>query len=62
MAENMKYKQMRDVILAYMVKEDLTVQEARHVLQMCDSELTAWENRSKLVELQKDGEDDGKRN
>lgn len=61
MEKNMKLKQVRDVILAYMMKEDLTVEETKQVLQMCNDEVTAWENRSKLTEIKKEEEDDGKR-
>ena len=56
MEKNMKLKQARDVILAYLMKEDFTVEETKRVLQMCNDEVTAWENRSKLAEIKKEGE------
>lgn len=41
----------RDVILAYMMKEELTVDEAREVLHMCRNEIDAGINRMKIKEV-----------
>jgi len=61
METNLKLKQARDVILAYLMKEDLTVEETKQVLQMCNDEVDAWEKRGKFIEVNKEGEDSGKR-
>ena len=55
--ENMKFLQARDTIMSFMTAMGFTADEACQVLQMCGDELTAWENRSKLVELQKEEEE-----
>ena len=44
----------RDVILAYMMKEELTVDEAHQVLRMCASEIDASVNRMGIKEIRKD--------
>ena len=41
----------RDVILAFMMKEELTVDEAREVLHMCRNEIDANINRMKIREV-----------
>lgn len=53
---DLKLLQARDTIMAVMKAMKLTSEEQRQVLQMCNDELTAWENRSKIVEVNKDGE------
>lgn len=60
MEKNMKLKQARDVILAYLMKEDLTVEETKQVLQMCNDEVDAAIRRMNITEVKKDGEDGGK--
>lgn len=57
MEENMKLKQARDSVLAYMLAKNFTADEIKTVLQMCNNEITAWENRSKIVEMNKEGEE-----
>lgn len=54
--ENMKFKQARDSILAFMLAKDFTVEEIKTVLQMCNDEVDAWDKRAKLVETGKDEE------
>lgn len=54
--ENMKFKQARDSILAYMLAKDFTAEEIKTVLQMCNNEIDAWEKRGKLIEAGKDEE------
>ena len=55
--ENMKLKQIRDVILAYMVKEELSIEEIKQVFQMCDNEVDAWVNRQRFTAINTDGEE-----
>ncbi len=52
--ENMKLKQARDVILAYLMKEELTVEETRKVLQMCNDEVEAAVRRMSITEIKKE--------
>ncbi len=55
----LKLLNARDVIMAFMKATKFSTEEQRQVLQMCNDELTAWEKRSMLVEIQKESEDDG---
>ena len=57
----LKFLQARDTVMAVMKAMKLTTEEMKQVLQMCNDEVDAWENRSKIVEVNKDGEDDVKR-
>ena len=50
----------RDVILAYLMKEDLTVEETKQVLQMCNDEVDAAVRRMSITEVKRDGDDSGK--
>ena len=59
--ENMKLKQARDVILAYLMKEDFTLEECDKVFEMCVDEINAAVKRQKFGEIKKDGESNGKR-
>ena len=59
--ENMKLIQARDTILAYLVKEDFTVEECEKVFEMCIDEINAMVRRSKFGEVRKD-ESNGKDN
>ena len=59
--ENMKFLQARDTILAYLMKEDFTVEECEKVFEMCIDEINAVVRRSKFGEVRKD-ECDGKDN
>ena len=56
MEKNLKLKQARDVILAYLMKEDLTVEETKQVLQMCNDEVDAAVKRMSITEVRKDEE------
>lgn len=58
---NLKLIAARDVILAYLMKEELTVEETRKVLQMCNDEVDAAVRRMSITEVKKDGDDSGKR-
>ena len=58
--ENMKLKQLRDVILAIMIKEKLSIEETKQVLRMCDDEVEAWERRGKLAEIKRMVKSNGK--
>ena len=51
---DLRFLQARDSILAYLQKSDFTDKEIKKVLQMCNDEVDAWENRSKLVEINKE--------
>ena len=51
MEKNNKLLMARDVILAYMMKEDFTVDEAREVLHMCRNEIDASINRMNIKEV-----------
>ncbi len=51
MVKNNKLLAARDTILAYMMKEDFTVDEAREVLSMCRSEIEASVNRMNIKEV-----------
>lgn len=53
---NLKLIAARDVILAYMMKEDFTIEESEKVLEMCESEIDAWGKRSKLAKIEKEEE------
>ena len=57
----LKFLQARDTVMAVMKAMKLTTEEMKQVLQMCNDEVDAWENRSKIVEVNKDGDDDVKR-
>ena len=57
MEKNMKLIQARDSILAFMLAKDFTLEEIRQALQMCNTEVDAWEKRATMVELNKDGEE-----
>lgn len=57
MEKDMKLKQARDVILAYLMKEDFTVEECYKVFELCFSEIDASVQRTKFVEIKKDGEE-----
>lgn len=50
---DLKLLQARDTIMAVMKAMKLTTEEQRQVLQMCNDELTAWENRSRLIDMNK---------
>ena len=54
--KNLKLIAARDVILAYLMKEDFTIEETETVLQMCQSEVAAAAKRQKLSEITKEGE------
>ena len=53
---NLKLIAARDVILAYLMKEDFTIEESEKVLDMCRSEIDAWGKRSKLIKIEGDDE------
>ena len=55
--ENMKLKQARDVILAYLMKEDFTLEECTKVFEMCVDEINAVVKRQRFVDLNKEGEE-----
>ncbi|MBQ3021921.1 MAG: hypothetical protein IJD91_01160 [Clostridia bacterium] len=57
MEKNMKLKQARDVILAYLMKEDFTLEECDKVFEMCVDEINAAVKRQKFVEIKKEGEE-----
>lgn len=50
---DLKFLQARDTIMAAMKAMKLTPEEQRQVLQMCNDELAAWENRSRLIDMNK---------
>ena len=54
MEKIMKLKQARDVILAYLIKEDLTVEETKQVLQMCNDEVDAAIRRMSITEVKRE--------
>ena len=58
---NLKLIAARDVVLAYLMKEDFTVVETKQVLQMCNDEVDAAIRRMSITEVKKDGDDSGKR-
>lgn len=53
---NLRLIAARDVILAYLMKEDFTIGESEQVLEMCRTEIGAWEKRSKLTKIEKEEE------
>ena len=59
--KKMKFLNARDTILAFLLAKDFTREEIKEVLQMCNDEVDAWENRSKIVEINKDGDDNAER-
>lgn len=56
MEKNNKLLAMRDVILSYLMKEDLTGEETKQVLQMCADEVDAAVRRMNITEVRKDDE------
>lgn len=44
----LKLLNARDIVLAYLMKEELTIEETKQVLQMCNDEVDAAVKRSKL--------------
>lgn len=55
--ENMKLKQARDVILAYLMKEGFTLEECYKVFGMCTDEINALVKRQKFSEIKKEGDE-----
>lgn len=56
MEKNNKLLAARDVILSYLMKEELTVEETKQVLQMCNDEVDAAVRRMSITEVRKDDE------
>ena len=55
--KDMKLIQAKDVILAYLMKEDFTLEECDKVFEMCVNEINAVVKRQKFIENNKEGEE-----
>ena len=54
--KNNKLLAARDVILAYLIKENFTLEECDQVMTMCVDEINAAVKRQKLSEVRKEDE------
>lgn len=54
--KNLKLINAKEIIIAYLMEEDLTIEEAETVLKLCQSELDAASKRQKFSKIIKGGE------